>query len=105
MRASQSSALKRGFATVTDAPKTPRTFGLKDQQVPARALQPETDFQAGIGSLPTCAGDGQLLLDPTKEGNGSYMRHDHGVKGAKARGDWHKTKDMQARPILALLRH
>ena len=32
------------------------------------------------------------LRDQDRIFQNAYMRHDHGLKGAKARGDWHRTK-------------
>lgn len=59
------SAPSRTFATVQDAPpKTP----------PPR----KTTFGG--------------LKDQDRIFTNAYMKHDHGLKGAKARGDWHRTK-------------
>ncbi|KAN0066310.1 NADH dehydrogenase [ubiquinone] flavoprotein 1, mitochondrial [Thecaphora frezii] len=34
------------------------------------------------------------LRDQDRIFQNAYMRHDHGLKGAQARGDWHRTKDI-----------
>ncbi|KAJ1032238.1 hypothetical protein NDA18_001732 [Ustilago nuda] len=34
------------------------------------------------------------LRDQDRIFQNAYMRHEHGLKGAKARGDWHRTKDI-----------
>lgn len=34
------------------------------------------------------------LRDQDRIFQNAYMRHDFGLKGAKARGDWHRTKEM-----------
>jgi NADH dehydrogenase (ubiquinone) flavoprotein 1 len=37
------------------------------------------------------------LKDQDRIFTNAYCRHDHGIKGAQARGDWHRTKDILAK--------
>lgn len=34
------------------------------------------------------------LKDQDRIFTNAYCRHDHGIKGAQSRGDWHRTKDI-----------
>ncbi|KAI1783323.1 NADH-ubiquinone oxidoreductase [Ganoderma leucocontextum] len=58
---------------------------------PFRAKPPRRSF-ATVQDTPVRRYGG--LKDQDRIFTNAYCRHDHGIKGAQSRGDWHKTKDI-----------
>lgn len=64
--------------------------------LPKRVLGPHAQLQArGLATVadPPVRRYGGLK-DQDRIFTNLYMKHDHGLKGAQSRGDWHKTKEI-----------
>ncbi|KAI9616806.1 hypothetical protein KEM48_005052 [Puccinia striiformis f. sp. tritici PST-130] len=51
-------------------------------------------FATVTNSIPTNIRNHGGLKDQDRIFQNAYMKHDHLLKGARARGDWHKTKEI-----------
>lgn len=60
------------------------------RRIPATSLR----FTRGLATVQEPVHRYGGLRDQDRIFTNAYCRHDHGLKGAQSRGDWHRTKDI-----------